>query len=372
MNRHQHHRITILTGHFYPFTRPSGPTTLTRNIVDELLRRKIDVTVVCYQKKNELEHYFYNGSSVYKYSPLDFLAFKRIIKKAAPSSLLILSSISGMKHLLGYYFVLSKCAPKTPITLYQTTEIPKSHQATGWPWTSLSKKFTTILAGNQSILSCFRLLEQHNTGIVFPGVPVQDIQKQYPAKSSPPKNTPFTVGFWGHIAFSKGTDLFVQIAKSCPGMNFILAAGKAQNPKDQSLYEAIKLAAQSMTNLSYIGFIKNPQKLMYQCHALLLPYRTADSILAVSMSAIEAMAMGIPVIGTQNPVLSPLISDGANGFICESSDDMIRHLTMLSETPATYNKLAAHAVKTVTIQFDIVNVVDNLLECMSNGQKSVS
>jgi glycosyltransferase involved in cell wall biosynthesis len=77
------------------------------------------------------------------------------------------------------------------------------------------------------------------------------------------------------------------------------------------------------------------------------------------------MAMGIPVIGTKNSALEPLIKNGVNGFFCEGISEIIAKIKLLDSNPDLYSQLSQGAIKTVQQHFTINKIADQLLEYLS-------
>ena len=104
-------------------------------------------------------------------------------------------------------------------------------------------------------------------------------------------------------------------------------------------------------------------------HDEIIPYYSAAdfSLLpslmeATSISGLEAMATGLPLVGTRVGGIPELIEDGKNGYLCNSEDekDLADKINMLLS--GDLKKFGNHSREIVEKRFDWQNIADQTLE----------
>ena len=69
------------------------------------------------------------------------------------------------------------------------------------------------------------------------------------------------------------------------------------------------------------------------------------------MCALEAMALGTPVVSTPSDGMKDLLEDGVSGYLTEDDEQMARDLLKIFRDPAHRQLLAENAKK----KFDAIN-----------------
>jgi glycosyltransferase involved in cell wall biosynthesis len=132
-----------------------------------------------------------------------------------------------------------------------------------------------------------------------------------------------TVMCTGHLYAGRGADLFLALAKSLPGAQFVWVGGRAEDIKTW------KQNAES-ENVLFTGFIPNAELPLYQAAAdiLLMPYSRsimgssgpADSAAVASpMKMFEYMAAGRAIVSSDLLVIREVLSE-KNAVFCQPED----------------------------------------------------
>jgi glycosyltransferase involved in cell wall biosynthesis len=111
-----------------------------------------------------------------------------------------------------------------------------------------------------------------------------------------------------------------------------------------------------------LPFIKDEAQLAMAfnlCDALLYPTQ-ADNL---SLTCLNALACGVPVISSRVGGHPEAIEDFVNGFLCEPGrdDQIINRAAQMAADPELHARLAAGARQTAVEKFDTKNYVKNLL-----------
>ena len=125
-----------------------------------------------------------------------------------------------------------------------------------------------------------------------------------------------TVMCTGHLYAGRGTDLFLALAKLIPHAHFVWVGGRAE---DVNTWKQ-RAEAESISNITFTGFIPNRDLPLYQAAAdiLLMPYSssimgssgTADSASVASpMKMFEYMAAGRAIVSADLPVIREVLNE---------------------------------------------------------------
>jgi glycosyltransferase involved in cell wall biosynthesis len=346
--------LVIVIRHFYPFTRPSGVISFVNELALELKKRGIKLTILCLRKKGEKNEYTYKGIRIIKFNQLHLLNYRKKLQRLEPDKVLFISSISSGIMLPLWWLLLATLSRRFKPHFYQTTNFLKIKNR--FILKLMLSIFSHRLVASDALYNDFVNNLNIDAKVIYPGV--SRLEKLRHGKGIN------NLGFFGHVSFIKGVDIFIKLVTALPEYHFYLVAGKGEK-KDNPLYHQLLQEAPLMQNMQYIKFTEKPLDIMRRCDLLILPYRHGRTILGVAQSAIEAMAMGIPVIGSKNAALEPLIKNGVNGFFCEGISEIIAKIKLLDNNPDLYSQLSQAARKTVQQHFTINKIADQLLEHIS-------
>ncbi len=346
-------KLAIINRDSFPIERPSGATSYLVEMIDKLVENNVDIRLFSVKKMNQLDEYKYKKILIKKFSNTNLIKLKRDVDEFYPTKIILFSSVSSGTLLWFWWLAISFLLKKYSLYLYQVTNI--------------------VVLGNKLILylllermkqifitniCIFQKLKKFNKKkvLVYPGVNTQsnlfNIKNNKRIK---------TVGFFGHITYIKGVDVFIELAKKMPNIKFILAAGLSKRKNDVDFADIILSKAKRLKNVKHYGFVSSPLQLMKKCDVLLLPYRESGSILGVSQSGIEASAMGIPVIGTKNLAISPLIDATDYGLYGEDVLDFKNIIEGINERNELFS-LSKKAKGAVAKYFDTSNNIKELLK----------
>jgi len=124
----------------------------------------------------------------------------------------------------------------------------------------------------------------------------------------------------GRIARDKAQHLAIEVAKRS-GMPLVLA-GKIDPGEDWTYFDEMILPHVDGQNVRFEGEVPDDRKreLFAGARALVFPIQWDEPF---GLVMIEAMACGTPVIATPYGAVPEVVTDGVNGFIASSVDDMV-------------------------------------------------
>lgn len=124
----------------------------------------------------------------------------------------------------------------------------------------------------------------------------------------------------GRIARDKAQHLAIEVAKRA-GMPLVLA-GKIDPGDDRAYFDEMILPHVDGQNVRFEGEVPDDRKreLFAGARAFVFPIQWDEPF---GLVMIEAMACGTPVVATPYGAVPEVITDGVNGFIANSVDDMV-------------------------------------------------
>lgn len=110
------------------------------------------------------------------------------------------------------------------------------------------------------------------------------------------------------------------------------------------LEEELKTLSQELNledTVHFLGFQPNPIKMVAGSKAMILTSRWEGT----PMCALEAMALGTPVVSTPSDGMKDLLTDGVSGYLTESDEQMAKDLLKIFTQPEHRQLLAENARK---------------------------
>ncbi|WP_162487592.1 glycosyltransferase family 4 protein [Paenibacillus sp. LC231] len=164
-----------------------------------------------------------------------------------------------------------------------------------------------------------------------------------------PQFQPLSITFCGRLSPLKGCDVllkaFAILKRSNSSFNY-----KLKIAGDGPLKNELKLLSESLSidkDVEFLGFLKNNEvKLLLRQSSLHVIPSIEESF---GITALEAIAEGIPVIASQTGGLSEIIENGVNGIVFPlgNSEILANEMDKLLNNPYTRSQLAKQALKRI-------------------------
>ncbi|MBQ3194490.1 MAG: glycosyltransferase [Oscillospiraceae bacterium] len=110
-------------------------------------------------------------------------------------------------------------------------------------------------------------------------------------------------------------------------------------------------------NVHFLGFQSNPIKMVHDSKAMILTSRWEGT----PMCALEAMALGTPVVSTPSDGMKDLIDDGVNGYLTDDDAVMAEKLLKIMNDPDHRRELSENTKK----KFALINDAPKYKEAIS-------
>ena len=145
----------------------------------------------------------------------------------------------------------------------------------------------------------------------------------------------------GRLTFQKDPQrlmrLCAKLKESKPDLNVaIVGTGELEEE-----VKALCVELRIQDNVHFLGFQSNPIKMVHDSKAMILTSRWEGT----PMCALEAMALGTPVVSTPSDGMKDLIDDGLNGYLTDEDAVMAEKLLKIMNDPNHRKELSENAMK---------------------------
>jgi glycosyltransferase involved in cell wall biosynthesis len=265
-----------------------------------------------------------------------------LAKHLKPDLIILGSGIVYTEVLLFVTLFVKLICPSVPLIIYQ-------HSISKFPIIPLSRFFNKICVGfwfSNPFNKEQVLRKIYKRAVYVPvGIDPQRLKK-IPAK----KRKDIRIGYFGHLNEAKGVDILIKAFRKLDFKNcelFIAGTG--------TLMEKLKELTAEKEDISIYGYCNDVVSYIKSCDILVFPYRDATSVLGLSLSCLEAMTLGKPIIASNNISLVPLVRHNYNGFIFNSSKELVRYLELLIKDEKK-RKMMGERSKKVAMEYSMSKI----------------
>ena len=196
--------------------------------------------------------------------------------------------------------------------------------------------------------------------IVSPSTPLPD-ERQRPVREA---DTPVVVGTLGLMIPRKGTDLFVAMAHLLRerGTPVELRVAGGMEPSYLRQWALDQIAAGEPLGVQFVGHVDDGMREVAGWDVMVMPSR-ADPF---PLSVLEAMALGVPVVGADVDGISEQLADGG-GMLVPPEDPvaLADAVEALARDPQRRAELGAAGAHRVRERFTVAHAADALADAWS-------
>ncbi len=188
------------------------------------------------------------------------------------------------------------------------------------------------------------------------GVPLNQFKYFAPTSSN------ITFIMVSRMIWQKGVKFYIEAAKivkkGYPDINFKLVGGLDNSPDKIDIKIISKWSNQGI--IEYLGHLKDVKFELINSHVFVLPSYYREGI---PRSILEAMAIGRPIITTDNVGCKETVINGLNGWLVESknSKKLAEKMIWFIENKESIKKMGLESRRIVEEKFDVVKINKELL-----------
>ena len=208
-----------------------------------------------------------------------------------------------------------------------------------------------------------------NISVNYLGIePLPDVDRaliQQRRKGYDPEGNQFLIALVGRIAFEKGHEFLLEALKIAKGQGLPFKALVVGHPMQESYLTSLKQKVNDaglQEHMIFTGFVDEPRCVMQACDVLVLP--TIEETFGLVL--IEAMSVGLPVIGSNRGGVPEIINHEETGLLFESCDSqsLFDALYQIYSKPDVAKQYAAKAKASAHTQFHMDRHMQQLVACL--------
>jgi len=168
----------------------------------------------------------------------------------------------------------------------------------------------------------------------------------------------YDISYIGRLAYPKNPQRLIHvlekvIKKSDKLRIAIVGTGELES-ETKALCEQFNL----QNNITFLGFQNNPLKILHDSKLMVMTSRWEGT----PMCALEAMALGVPIVSTPTDGLKDLISNGYNGFLSNNDEMLAKYILDIVENEELHKSLSENTL----IKSGDINNVGNYRKSILN------
>lgn len=168
-----------------------------------------------------------------------------------------------------------------------------------------------------------------------------DTEQIFEKKAKDENTYDYDMIYVGRLTFQKDPQrlmrLCARLKESKPDLKVAIVGTGELEAEVKTLCEELGI----QNNVQFLGFQSNPIKMIHDSKAMILTSRWEGT----PMCALEAMALGTPVVSTPSDGMTDLLDDGVNGYLTDDDAQMAERLLKIMKEPDHRAYLGENAKK---------------------------
>lgn len=195
---------------------------------------------------------------------------------------------------------------------------------------------------------CFHTFLRNKSEVL---VNVIDVNGLYRKAEKDTAEYSYDAVYLGRLAYPKNPQRLVvvleKVIKKLPSFTAAIVGEGVDKEEVEALIESKKLK----NNVFCLGFSNNPYKILQSAKMMVMTSLWEGT----PMCALEALALGVPIISTPVDGLCDLIENGENGFLSDSDDELANKCFEIATNKKLHDKLSEGAQRTARTKMSIDN-----------------
>jgi glycosyltransferase involved in cell wall biosynthesis len=201
----------------------------------------------------------------------------------------------------------------------------------------------------------FHRLLQRKSSVLYNVIDIHAVRQKMLTDT---KSYPYDIVYVGRLTYQKNPQRLINVlSRVVSGKPDIKIAIVGEG----DLLEETKALCREKNltdRIDFLGFMENPLKVIHDAKAMLMTSRFEGT----PMCALEALALGTPIVSTPTDGLCELIENGKNGYLSEKDEALARHLLSLMDSPEKQRAFSAEAEHRSVIYNDLRAYREKLTE----------
>lgn len=156
------------------------------------------------------------------------------------------------------------------------------------------------------------------------------------------KNTyAYDIVYLGRLTYPKAPqrliEILAKVIQKRPNIKIAIIGTGDLESETKSFAKQLKID----NNIDFLGFLSNPYKILCNSKVMIMTSRWEGT----PMCALEAMALGIPIVSTPVDGLCKLIEDGKNGYLSNDDDVLVERMLDIIDNMDIQKALSTNAIE---------------------------
>lgn len=168
-----------------------------------------------------------------------------------------------------------------------------------------------------------------------------DLQQVYDKRDQDTANYDYDTIYIGRLTYQKNPQRLMRLCalmkQQKPDIRMAVVGTGELEEETRALCEELGL----QENVHFLGFQSNPMKIIHDSKSLILPSRWEGT----PMCALEAMALGVPVVSTPTDGLVDLLEEGQTGFLSDEDAVLAQKVVELATDAALRSQMSQKAAQ---------------------------
>lgn len=165
---------------------------------------------------------------------------------------------------------------------------------------------------------------------------VIDVDALYDKMNTDTRQYQYDVAYVGRLTYQKNPQRLMRVLRKAadrqPGLKVAVIGTGDLEEETRALSKELGLE----DNVDFLGFQSNPLKLLHDAKLMLMTSRFEGT----PMCALEAMALGVPIVSTPTDGLCDLVEEGKNGYLREEDEDLADTCLKILSSNATQKMMS--------------------------------
>lgn len=150
----------------------------------------------------------------------------------------------------------------------------------------------------------------------------------------------YDIVYLGRLSYPKNPQrlmhVLAKIVEKKPDVKIAIVGRGELEAETKAVCESLKLE----NNVAFLGFCSNPAKILHDAGLMIMTSRWEGT----PMCALEAMALGVPIVSTPTDGLCELVENGQTGYLCDTDDDLAEACLKIIQNPELRGRMSEASV----------------------------
>ena len=289
-----------------------------------------------------------------KFEPISKMSiseFKRVIKKTKPDVI--------HAHDMGASFLAALAANKIPVIshIHNNNFNSQVLSAKSIAYFIAAMKAKHIFWVSQSSFDSYAFHKKlkNKSSVLYN---VIDIDSLYQKMENDKNQYDYDIIYIGRLTYPKNPERLMRVCEKViekiPNVKIGIVGSGDLLEETMSLCRELKL----QNNVKFLGFQSNPLKMLHDAKAMIMTSRWEGT----PMCALEAIALGVPIVSAPTDGICELVENGKNGFLSDDDNILAQRLADIVSDDALYLSLHHKAREKSIILNDVKAYKKSILE----------